>query len=188
MTIEEMIKRYNIRLEMKFDNGKFIPTGRLGVYNTVLLQKDGAKDEVLSRKDEAKALLLRRYEDEQRAYEERQAKIAAIPGLKEIQHAIEDLTEWEKEFERSFDERYGAGCGGLGVRSHPNYDIKAMKAQYPRAAAYLEMFDWSQRDFIEQRIAGQKALEKIIDDDNWEQAVADAKKELDDYITEHIWD
>lgn len=188
MTIEEMIKRYDIRLEMKFDNGKFIPTGRLGVYNTKRLEKDNAKDEVLSRKDETKALLLKRYEDEQRAYEERQAKIAAIPGLKEIQDALEDLAEWHKEFDLSFDERYGAGIGGHGVRPHPNYDIKAMEAQYPRAAAYLEMKDWSQKEFIEQRIIGKKALEKIINDDNWEQAVSDAKKELDDYIIAHIWD
>lgn len=179
MTIEEMIKRYDIKLEMKFAS----PTGRFGVYNTKRLEKDNAKDEILSHKDEIKALLFQRYNDE-----ERQAKIAAIPGLKEIQDALVDLAEWHREFELSFDERYGAGCGGHGVRPHPDYDIKAMEAQYPRAAAYLEMQDWSQKEFIEQRIIGKKALEKIINDDNWEQAVADAKKELDDYITAHIWD
>lgn len=188
MTIEKMIDLYDIRLQTEFKNGKFVPTGWVGIYNTTRLEKDNAKDEILSHKDEIKALLFKRYDDEQRAREERKAKIAAIPGLKEIEDAIEDLTKWHEEFNRSFDERYGAGCGGLGVRAKPQYDLDAMRVQYPRAAAYLEMQDWSQKEFIEQAIIGKKALEKIINDDNWEQAVADAKKELDDYITAHIWD
>lgn len=188
MTIEKMIDLYDIRLQTEFKNGKFVPTGLVGIYNTTRLEKDNAKDEILSHKDEIKALLFKRYNDEQRAREERKAKIAAIPGLKEIEDAIEDLTKWHEEFNRSFDDRYGAGCGGLGVRAKPQYDLDAMRVQYPRAAAYLEMQDWSQKEFIEQAIIGKKALEKIINDDNWEQAVADAKKELDDYITAHIWD
>ena len=188
MTAEELADRYSCKLQLEFKDGKTVPTGAFYVDNHRLMRKEGAYDEIARHKDEIKALLLKRHDDEIRAREERKAKIAAIPGLKEIEDAVEDLTQWHEEFSRSFDERYGAGCGGLGVRAKHQYDIDAMLAQYPRAAAYLKMRDWSRKEFIEQSIIGKKALEKIINDDHWEQAVADAEKELDDYITAHIWD
>lgn len=188
MTAEELADRYNCKLQLEFKDGKAVPTGAFYVYNHRLMRQEGAYDEIARHKDEIKALLLKRHDDEVRAWEERKAKIAVIPGLKEIVDAIDDLTQWHEEFSRSFDERHGAGCGGLGVRAKPQYDLDAMRAQYPRAAAYIKMHDWSRKEFIEQAIIGKKALEKIINDDHWEQAVADAEKELDDYITAHIWD
>lgn len=188
MTAEELADRYSCKLQLEFKSGKTVPTGAFYVYNHRLMRQEGAYDEIARHKDEIKALLLKRHDDEIRAWEERKAKIAAIPGLKEIVDALDDLNQWHEEFNRSFDERYGAGCGGLGVRAKPQYDLDAMLAQYPRAAAYLKMRDWSRKEFIEQAIIGKKALEKIINDDHWEKAVADAEKELDDYITAHILD
>ena len=188
MTAEELADRYDCKLQLEFKAGKTVPTGAFYAYNHRLMRQEGAYDEIARHKDEIKALLLKRHDDEVRAWEERKAKIAAIPGLKEIVDALDDLTQWHEEFNRSFDERYGSGCGGLGVRAKPQYDLDAMRVQYPRAAAYLKMRDWSRKEFIEQAIIGKKALEKIINDDHWEQAVADAEKELDDYITVHIWD
>lgn len=188
MTAEELADRYSCKLQLEFKDGKTVPTGAFYVDNHRLMRQEGAYDEIARHKDEIKALLLKRHDDEIRALEERKDKIASIPGLKEIEDALEDLTQWNEQFNRSFDERYGPGCGGLGVRSKPQYDLDAMRAQYPRAAAYLKMRDWSRKEFIEQSIIGKKALEKIINDDNWEQAVADAEKELDDYITAHILD
>lgn len=188
MTAEELADRYECEMQIEFLNGKTVPTGAFYVKNHRLMRQEGAYDEIARHKDEIKALLLKRHDDDMRAWEERKAKIAAIPGLKEIVDAIDDLTQWHEEFSRSFDERHGAGCGGLGVRAKPQYDLEAMRAQYPRAAAYLKMHNWSRKEFIEQAIIGKKALEKIINNDNWEQAVADAEKELDDYITAHIWD
>ena len=188
MTAEELADRYSCKLQLEFKDGKTIPTGAFYVENHRLMRQEGSYDEIARHKDEIKALLLKRHDYEMRAREERKAKIAAIPGLKEIEDATEDLTQWHEEFSRSFDERYGAGCGGLGVRAKPQYDLDAMRAQYPRAAAYLKMRDWSRKEFFEQAIIGKKALEKIINDDHWEQAVADAEKELDDYITAHICD
>lgn len=188
MTAEELADRYSCKLQLEFKDGKTVPTGAFYVDDHRLMSQEGAYDEIARHKDEIKALLLKRYDDEMRAREERKAKIAAIPGLKEIEDAVEDLTQWHEEFNRSFDERYGAGCGGLGVRAKPQYDLDAMRAQYARAAAYLKMQDWALKEFLPQHIVGKKALEKIINDDHWEQAVADAEKELDDYITAHIWD
>lgn len=188
MTAEELADRYSCKLQLEFKDGKTVPTGAFYVDNHRLMRQEGAYDEIARHKDEIKALLLKRHDDEIRAWEDRKTKIAAIPGLKEIVDALDDLNQWHEEFSRSFDERYGSGCGGLGVRSKPQYNLDAMLAQYPRAAAYLKMRDWSRKEFIEQAIIGKKALEKIINDDHWEQAVADAEKELDDYITAHIFD
>lgn len=188
MTAEELVDRYSCKLQLEFKDGKTVPTGAFYVYNHRLMRQEGAYDEIARHKDEIKALLLKRHDDEIRALEDRKDNIAAIPGLKEIVDALDDLNQWHEEFNRSFDERYGAGCGGLGVRAKPKYNLDSMLAQYPRAAAYLKMRDWSRKEFIEQAIIGKKALEKIINDDHWEQAVADAEKELDDYITAHIWD
>ena len=188
MTAEELADRYSCKLQLEFKDGKTVPTGAFYVDNHRLMRQEGAYDEIARHKDEIKSLLLKRHDDEIRAWEDRKAKIAAIPGLKEIVDALDDLNQWHEEFNRSFDERYGSGCGGLGVRAKPQYNLDAMLAQYPRAAAYLKMHDWSRKEFIEQAIIGKNALEKIINDDHWEQAVADAEKELDDYITAHIWD
>ena len=102
MTLNKLIKRYGIKLSIEYRDGKRIPTGRLYVADGANAKRYGDWEKIVSAKEEIKAILLREFEKEQQAAEERKAKINAIPGLKEIQAAKEDLENWHSEFEDSF--------------------------------------------------------------------------------------
>lgn len=65
---------------------------------------------------------------------EYQEKIDAISGLKEIRAALADLEAWDEEFNANMER----GDSGVGLRPRPQYDMDAMRAKYPRAAAFLE--------------------------------------------------
>ena len=133
MTPNELIKRYRIRLNIEYRDGKLTPTGRLYVADGANAKRYGDWEKIVSAKEEIKAILLREFEKEQQAAEEREAKINAIPGLKEIQAAKTDLQNWHYEFEDSFKD-----VGGMGVRLKPQYDFEALYKKYPRASAYLK--------------------------------------------------
>jgi hypothetical protein len=180
MTAQELIDRYNIRLEIG-SNGQ--PTGRALVYNVKLVKADNANAELASRAPEYKAILMQQWQAEQDAIKARAEKIAAIPGLAEIEAASEDLAAWREEFARSFND-----VGGLGVRPKPTTDIDGLLKQYPRAAAYLKAESYSLADHYAKAAAGKKALEKIINGDDYAQALAEMDKEWSDYCADHMWD
>ena len=172
MTISEIIDRYGIFL---------MPDGRIGIH--FLESGDKMFDYIKEHKQEIVDYIKAEKEREKREYEERERKIASIEGLKEIKAAIADLQDWQDEFDRSFDD-----VGGLGVRKKPEYDLKAMKARFPRAAAYLEAesFDFSSN--YNKSKAGRKAKERILNGEDYVSAIADMKNEWDAYIKERMFD
>ena len=133
-----MIDRYGLRLATRFDGGKLVKTGNILISRSQLVQKDNALADIKAAKPEIIACLEAQETAERAALEERERKIAAIPGLKEIQAAQEDVAAWNKEFRESFED-----VGGLGVRKKPEYDFDAMFAEYPVAAAYLKALSYS---------------------------------------------
>lgn len=120
-----------------------------------------------------------------RAQEERQAKIDAIPGLREIEDARADLANWQQEFSASFD---GEGGGGVGVRPKPEYDMAALYARYPRAKAYLTAQDFAASENYAKSAAGQKALAAIIDGEDYERAISAMEAAWKGHIADHVWD
>lgn len=140
-------------------------------------------ENVKSHRQEIKDTLLEKWKVEREAAAARQAKIDAIPGLTEIRAAKNDLVEWHREFNESFE-----NVGGLGVRPKPAVDIATLKAQFPRAAAYLEAEAWSYGAHYAKVSAGKKALEKIINGEDYEKALAEMDKEWTAYCNEHAWD
>jgi hypothetical protein len=118
-----------------------------------------------------------------KACEERLAKIKAIEGLEEIQNAIADMNAWHNEFEKSFGD-----VGGLGVRPKPSYDFDDLRKKYPRAAAYLRATDFAEASNYAKAKAGKKAIEKIINGEDYEKALADMQTEWDTYCEEHMFD
>ena len=178
MNTQELIQRYKIALKID-EHGQ--PTGNLIVYRadkTALAAIKAAKPEIVS------ALLAQR-EAGLRAEQEREAKIDAIPGLREIEAARADLVNWRLEFNASFD---GESGGGVGVRPKPKYDMAAMYAKYPRAKAYLDAEDFAASDNDAKAAAGRKALEAIINGENHEQAIHTMNSEWSAYCEKHIWD
>lgn len=183
MTLNELIKRYGIKLSIEYRDGKRTPTGRLYVADSANAKRYGDWEKIVSAKEEIKAILLQEFEEEQRAAEEREAKINAIPGLKEIKAAKEDLENWHYEFEYSFRD-----VGGMGVRPKPQYDFEALYKKYPRANAYLKAEAYSRTASHAKASAGKKALERIINGEDCDTVLSEMKAEWSAYCDEHIWD
>lgn len=178
MNTQELIKRHSISLKLD-EQGQ--PTGNLMVCRAdkaALAAISAAKPEIVS------ALLAQR-EAGLRAEQERQAKINDIPGLREIEAARADLASWQLEFSASFD---GEGGGGVGVRPKPEHDMDAMYAKYPRAKAYLDAQDFAGSENAAKSAAGQKALEAIINGEDYERAVSAMEAEWKSHVASHIWD
>ena len=184
MTAQEMIKRYDISLHTVWDDSSnyFMPTGKI-YYRGVKTEAERAA--IGAKKEEILSILMPEWEEKKKAHDERQAKIDAIEGLREICAAKAELDAWQAKFERSF---YGPNaCGGLGVGPKPAHDIDAMKRAYPRAAAYLMAKDWSFSDHDVQASAGKAALEKIINGEDYSAAIDEMEKKWSDFCDAH-WD
>lgn len=178
MNTQELIKRYRIALKLD-EHGQ--PTDTLLVYRA----DKAALAAIKAAKPEIVAALLAQREAGLRAEQERQEKINAIPGLREIKSALADLMNWQLEFNASFD---GEGGGGVGVRPKPKYDMAALHAKYPRAKAYLDAEDFSASDNDAKAAAGRKALESIINGEDYERAVSAMEAEWKSHVASHIWD
>ena len=178
MNTQDLIQRYRIALKLD-EHGQ--PNGNLAVYRA----DKAALAAIKAAKPEIVAALLAQREASLRAEQERQSKIDAIPGLREIKAARTDFVNWKLEFDASFD---GENGGGVGVRPKPKYDMDALHAKYPRAKAYLDAEDFAASDNDAKAAAGRKALEAIINGENHEQAIHAMNSEWSAYCEKHIWD
>lgn len=181
---EELIKRYGIVQECKFVKGDYEYGERLFLHHMDLAERDGAIPELKERKQEILDYIKAKREEEKRACEDRKAKIASIPGLKEIEEAKRDLEKWEDEFARSFQD-----VGGLGVRPRPDVDLPALYEKYPIAKAYLKAESYALKTNYELSAIGKKAQERIIENhSDYEAAMADMEAELKEFTDKHMWD
>lgn len=183
MTPNEFIKRYRIRMDIECRDGKFTPTGRIYVADGAIAKEKGDWEKIAAAKEEIREILLKEFEEERRASDEREAKINAIPGLKEIKAAKEDLENWHYEWEDSFHD-----VGGLGVRPKPQYDFDELYKKYPRASAYLKAEAYSRAANYAKASAGKKALERVINGEDCDTILAEMEAEWSAYCDEHIWD
>ena len=176
MTANELIKKYRITLATQ--NGK----EGIMVYGMDAAKRDNAIEAIKAAKEEIKAYLKAEKAEQERKARERAERIAAIEGLNEIRSAIDDLESWQYEFDKSFDD-----VGGLGVRQKPQYDIPAMKAKFPRAAAYLLAEEYSLKSNYELSAIGRKALETVIYGD-YSEAMTTMDAEIKEFADRHAWD
>ena len=101
MTIDEMIKKYNICIPSEDET-------KLMVRNVTRLKRDNAIELLKEKKQEIIARLKEIAEQERKAREEYRAKVQAIEGLEEIRKAEADWAEadWE-EYHARFMEAFG---------------------------------------------------------------------------------
>ena len=184
MTIEQLIRRYTLSLTINPATNQEALLADLKA-----IKRDNATEEIKQKKAEImeylraeKAEKERLAEEAQKKAKERSERIKQIDGLKEIQDAIEDLEQWQYEFDRSFDD-----VGGLGVRPMPEYDIKAMRQKYPRADAYLRAENEWLKSNYELSDIGKRALEEVIFGD-WQKAMEMMDKEIKEFADRHLWD
>lgn len=133
---------------------------------------------------EIKAALLAEREEARRQAAERQARIDAIPGLKEIRALIEARAGWRDELTRQMDSE--GGC--TSMPGYPEGDVEALCAQYPRAAAYLRAEAWAEAENDVKSEAGAVALKKILNGEPYEAALAEMEQTWQAHVRSHMWD
>lgn len=126
MEVKDLIKKYNLQAVEK--DGKMMVHTRARVPAKDVAAIKEHRDEILKEILDAK-------EQARKAYEERQAKINAIPGLSEIKAELEKAADWRRRFNASFETEDG---GGWGVGPRPEYDFEAAYKKYPQAQRLLD--------------------------------------------------
>ena len=131
---------------------------------------------------EIKAALMAEEAEERETAERRRNFRAAIPGLKELEIAREAQAAYREAFARAVD-------SGDGIYpAKPKSDPAELSAQYPMAAAMLRAESYSRAANYHKASAGSKAVEHILDGDDWEKAVSDMEAEWHEATSEHMWD
>lgn len=171
--MKEIIKKYNL---------KVVDDDKLSAHPSLRKQKDD-EDFVKSHKQEIIDFIKAEEAATKKAAEERKAKIDAIQGLKELQAAIYERQKYSYEFSRFIEHD---GIGKPPVK--PTADIEALKAAYPRAAAYIKADNFTDAAHYAKSSAGRKAKERIINGDDPDIVIADMENEWKSYCDEHIWD
>lgn len=131
---------------------------------------------------EIKAALLAEQTEERETAERRRNFRAAIPGLAEIEAADEAFFAYRRAFARAMD-------SGDGVYPKPpKENTDELRERYPMAAAMLRAESYSRASNYRKASAGRKAVERILDGDDWEKAISDMEAEWHEATGEHMWD
>ena len=133
---------------------------------------------------EIKAALIAAREEARRQAAARQARIDAIPGLKEIRALIEAQASWRNEQTRQMDSE--DGC--TSMPGYPEGEDEALYARYPRAAAYLRAEAWVKAGHDVKSHAGAVAREKIINGEPYEAALAEMEQTWQAHVRSRMWD
>lgn len=186
--IRALIAKGDIALSTRYDldTGRYLPTGKLAIRRNDRIT-DEERQAIIDAKPEILALLTAELDAKEQARLDRLAKIDAIEGLRELEAAIGEAEHYRELFDASFEGEYAIG----GMVSVPMPDPKAiprLMERYPRAAAYLKARAWSESYNLDKSGAGQTALERIIDGDDYKAAIADMDQAFSRAVEEHIWD
>lgn len=131
---------------------------------------------------EIKAALIAEKTEERETAEYRQNLRDAIPGLKELEAAKEEQAAYREAFSRAVD----SGDGLYPAK--PKSDPEELSARYPMAAAMLRAESYSCAANYRKASAGRKAVERILDGEEWEKAIRDMETEWSEAAREHMWD
>lgn len=131
---------------------------------------------------EIKAALLAEEAEERETAERRRNLRDAIPGLKELEAAKAEQASYREAFARAVD-------SGDGIYpAKPENDPADLSARYPMAAALLRAESYSCAANYRKAGAGRKAVERILDGEDWEKVISDMENEWRDATLEHMWD
>lgn len=174
LSVDEIIDRYRIIIPYDMPDKIFL-------HNPDRVKRDGTFEDLKKLKPKIHARLTEIEDERKRAAEERKAKIAAIPGLKEIQNAIYEREKWHDEWNKSFDD-----AGGVGVGPKPKYDFTAAYRKYPRAYAYLKAEEQSYRSNSSMAMIGKRCLERVINGEDPKKVLGDMEAETKKVVEEHM--
>lgn len=173
--IKCLVNRYGIHLA---DNGKV----RFMMPRRMTKRTSADLDTIRSNKPQIVAYLTHVQDEAQEKDRLREAAIASIEGLSEIQKAIAEMEAWNAAFTRSFED-----VGGMGIWPRPNYDLEHLYALYPRAHAYLRAKAQASKNNHELAAIGKRAVEAVLFGD-YKEAMAEMEHRLSEFATKHVWD
>lgn len=131
---------------------------------------------------EIKVALMAEQTEERETAERRRNFRDAIPGLKELEAAKAEQAAYREAFSRAVD-------SGDGIYpAKPESDPAALSTQYPMAAAMLRAESYSCAANYRKASAGRKAVERILDGEEWEKAVSDMEAEWNEEANKHMRD
>jgi hypothetical protein len=134
-------------------------------------------------KEQLAAKLEEHEESMKREAEEQQAKLNALEGLRELEDAKDAWESYNYWYNR-FIER---GAEGKAPKK-PEANLKELVQKYPRTNAYLNAEAFSFASNYHKAAIGRKAAKRILNGEDYKQAIADMKKEWRDYCEEHVFD
>jgi len=158
--------------------------------NQIMVDKvkaGGHLEEIKARKEEILSYFATQRKIAESARKEREAKINAIEGLQAIYKAMGAEADYHVAFNRMMESEGQSGNGAL-LPSLPEVSSKDLKAQYPRAAAYIKAEGYSLANNHAKASAGKKALERIINGEDHEKVLVGMEAEWSAHCEEHIWD
>ena len=131
---------------------------------------------------EIKAALMAEEVEERETAERRRNFRAAIPGIKELEAAKAEQSTYREAFARAVD-------SGDGIYpAKPKSDPAELSARYPMAVAMLRAESYSRAANYRKADAGRKAVERILDGEDWEKVIGDMEAEWHEATSEHMWD
>lgn len=175
MKLEEIIKKYDIR----YMNGNVCMEERC----MKRAEKDGMLDTIKELKGETIAYFKNKEEREAQEAKEREEKIRAIEGLAEIESCRMAWSEWRAEFNDMME----TGSSFMNT-PRPSMEVKELRKKYPRADAYLTALAEANKTNYEMSDIGSKAVERIINGEDYTQVLSDMKKDMKEFLDRHIWD
>ena len=173
--MKNLIKKCNILLTV---DGRLWPQSAISPAEIEILKAN--KQEIIAIIKAEKAEKEEIAKAETKVYQE---KLNGIEGLNEI---IKLKAKWEAyryEFEREMEEGNGIFRG-----IKPEETIEEVSARYPRARAYRLASNYAMASSYSKKSAGEKAVEKILNNEDYTKAITDMKSEWEAYCKKHIWD
>lgn len=131
---------------------------------------------------EIKAALLAEKAEKRETTVRRHNFRSAIPGLKELEVAKAEQAAYREAFARAVD-------SGDGIYpAKPKSDPAELSARYPMAAAILRAESYSRATNYHKASAGRKAVERILDGEDWEKVIGDMEADWNEEANKHMWD
>lgn len=178
MELKEMVKKYGVSLynpSAAYRAENNLPSGELlYVENIDLLKSDNMSDYIREHKQEIIDFL-----------KESEAKVSAIPGLKEIETSEKEWRKFRYNFNASFDSENAAGI--QANMKMPDSDPASLRKKYPQADAYLQMKDLVNSYDFQLSAIGDRAIEMVIDGD-WQEALEYADREQQKLVEKRLWE
>jgi len=173
MTIKETVKKYNIRIadETQLACDKSIAKNKEAV-NFVMKHKQEIMEFIKAEQT--------RVENER---VERQAKIDAMEGLKEINKYEAEWINYRESFDRFIENDAVGTCP-----TKPDMTMEELYNKYPRATMYKKAEYYANNANYRKSALGREAMEAIINGEPYEEVINNMEKKWKEYCDEHIWD